>query len=80
MQDIVSMLKNMKPGELNEAISKAKSFMQTEEGKAVVQKLKNGQPIDGLPVTTEQQNKLIAELTKNPQTAKQLAAMLGGKR
>lgn len=80
MQDIVSMLKNMKPGELNEAISKAKKFMETEEGKAVVEKLKKGQPVEGLPVTTAQQNELIAQLTKNPQTAKQLGTMLGGKR
>ncbi len=77
MQDIASILKSISPQELGEAVAKAKQFASSPEGREMLQKLKKGQPIDGLPVTTQEQNKLISELTKNPQTAKQLAAMLG---
>ena len=78
-QNILSMLKNMNPKELNEAVAKAKAFAATPEGKEMVKRLQSGKPIEGLPVTTDEQNKIIAELTKNPQTAKQLAAMIGKK-
>ncbi|MGN1098176.1 MAG: hypothetical protein ACI4SS_04705 [Clostridia bacterium] len=79
MQDIVSMLKGINPAELNDAVNKAKAFMQTAEGKQMMEKLKKGQPIEGLPVTTQEQNQLIAQLSKNPQMAKQLASILGKK-
>lgn len=79
MQDILSMLKGMNPAELNDAVSKARAFANTPEGKQMIDKLKKGQPIEGLPVTTQEQNQLIAQLTKNPQIAKQLGAMLGKK-
>lgn len=79
MQDIVSMLKNINPKELSEALSKARAFVATPEGQEMIKSLKKGQAIDGLPVTTDEQNKLIAELTKNPQAAKQLASILGKK-
>ncbi len=78
-QNIVSMLKNMSPKELNEAVAKAKAFAATAEGKEMVKRLQSGKPIEGLPVTTDEQNKIIAELTKNPQIAKQLAAIIGKK-
>lgn len=73
------MLKKMDPKEINDAVVKAKAFMATSEGQEMMQKLKNGKPIEGLPVTTEEQNRLIAELTKNPQAARQLASILGKK-
>ena len=79
MQDILSMLKNMNPAELTAAVNKAKTFVNTPEGKQVLEKLKKGQPVDGLPVTTQEQNQIIAQLTKNPQIAKQLGAMLDKK-
>ncbi len=79
MQDIVSMLKNVDPKELNQAVAKAKAFVSTPQGQEMLAKLKNGQAIDGLPVTTQEQNKLISELTKNPAIAKQIAAVLGKK-
>ena len=77
MQDVVSMLKNIDPKELGEAVAKAKAFVATPEGQEMLKKLKKGQAIEGLPVTTDEQNKLISELTKNPRIAKQLAAILG---
>ena len=76
MQDILSMLKNMKPAELSDAVNKAKAFVNTPDGKQVLEKLKKGQPVEGLPVTTQEQNQIIAQLTKNPQIAKQLGSML----
>lgn len=79
MQDILSMLKNMKPAELNDAVNKAKTFVNTPEGKQVLEKLKKGQPVEGLPVTTNEQNQILAQLTKNPQIAKQLGSMLSNK-
>ncbi len=79
MQDIVSVLKGMNPAELADAVNKAKAFVNTPDGKAMLEKLKKGQPIEGLPVTTDEQNQLIAQFTKNPQAAKQLAAILGKK-
>ena len=79
MQDILSMLKNMNPAELNDAVNKAKTFVNTPEGKQVLEKLKKGQPVDGLPVTTKEQNQILSHLTKNPLIAKQLGARLGKK-
>ena len=79
MQDILSMLKNMNPAELNDAVNKAKAFVNTPDGKQVLEKLKKGQPVEGLPVTTKEQNQLISQLTKTPQIARQLGAMLGKK-
>ncbi len=79
MQDIVSMLKNMNPAELADAVAKAKAFANTAEGKKMMENLKQGRPIEGLPVTTDEQNQLISQLTKDPRIAKQLASMLGKK-
>ena len=79
MQDILTMLKSMNPAELNDAVNKAKAFANTPEGKQMLDKLKKGQPIEGLPVTTKEQNQIISQLSKNPQIAKQMAAMLGKK-
>lgn len=79
MQDILSMLKGVNPAELNNAISRARAFVKTPEGAQMLEQLKNGKPIEGLPITEAEQNQIIAELTKNPQTAKQLAAILGKK-
>ncbi len=79
MQDIVSILKNMNPAELTDAVNRARAFVGTKEGRQMLEKLKKGQPIEGLPVTTQEQNQLIAQLTKNPQAAKQLADILGKK-
>ena len=78
-QNILAMLKNMDPRELNQAIAKAKAFAATAEGQEMLKKLQSGKPIEGLPVTTDDQNKIIAELTKNPQMARQLASMIGKK-
>lgn len=78
MQNILSMLKSMDPRELNEAIEKARAFAATDEGREMLKKLQSGKPIEGLPVTPEQ-NKLIAEITKNPQMARQLASIIGKK-
>ncbi len=77
MQDIFLMLKNMNPKELSEAAAKARAFVNTPEGQEMLKKLKEGRPIEGLPVSADQQTKLIAELSKNPQAAKQLASILG---
>ena len=79
MQDILSMLKGMNPAELTDAVNKAKAFVSTPEGKQVLEKLKKGQPVEGLPVTTKEQNEVLAQLTKNPQIAKQLGSLLGKK-
>ena len=78
MQNILSMLKSMDPRELNEAIAKARAFAATDEGREMLKNLQSGKPIEGLPVTPEQ-NKLIAEITKNPQMARQLASIIGKK-
>lgn len=80
MQDIISMIKNMDPKEINDAVEKAKYFMNSEEGKAAVEKLKNGQPISGLPISDEEQSKLLARLSQNPGAVKKIAQMLEEKR
>ena len=79
MQDILSMLRGMNPNELADAVAKAKAFANTQEGKQMLEKLKKGQPIEGLPVTTQEQNQIISQLTKNPQIARQLGSMLSKK-
>ena len=79
MQNIVSMLNSMNPKELNDALAKAKAFAATAEGREMMNRLRSGKPIEGLPVTTEEQNKIIAEVTKNPQIARQLAQIIGKK-
>lgn len=77
MQDIMSMLRGMSQAELNSAVKKARAFMGTPEGRQTLEKLKKGQAIEGLPVTTDQQNRLISQLSKDPKMAKQLGEMLG---
>ncbi len=76
MQDIFSMLKNMNPKELSDAAAKARAFVNTPEGRETLKKLKEGKPIEGLPISTDRQAKLMEELAKNPQAAKQLASVL----
>ncbi len=79
MQDIASVIKNLDPKELDEAINKAKAFAATAQGKEMISKLKNGRPIEGIPVSADEQKRLMAELAKNPDAAKRLTSLFGKK-
>ena len=79
MQDILSTLKAMSPSELSEAVSRAKAFMSTPEGRQAVEKLRQGQPVEGLSVTAGEQSELISQLSKNPQMAKRVGELFGNK-
>ena len=73
------MLRSMDKKQLDEAVKKAQEFSKTEQGQKMVEKLRRGETIEGLPVTSEEQNRLIAEVTKKPQLAKKFADILGKK-
>ena len=79
MKDIINMINKMDKKELGEAVKKAQEFSKTKEGQQVIEKLKKGEAIEGLPVTSEEQNKLISQLSKNPAVAKKIADILSGK-
>ncbi len=79
MQDIVSMLRGMDPAQLSDAVARAKAYMETPQGRQALEKLRRGQPVEGLPVTTEEQNRLIARLTGDPAAVRRLEEMLNKK-
>lgn len=74
--DTFDMIKNMDKKSLGEAVSQAKKFLATDEGKRAVEKIKNGQMPDGaqIPDNLKQAAKALSE---NPESAKKLAEMLG---
>lgn len=73
MQDVLSALRSMSPAQLNDAVTKARAFMNTPDGKATLERLKKGQPVQGLSMTNEEQNKLVAQLSQDPKIARQMA-------
>lgn len=77
MNDIFRQLQNMNPRELQQLAKKAQSFVQTPDGQKVLEKLKRGEAIENLPITNEQQNKMLHELTSDPNLAKKLAQLFG---
>lgn len=78
--DIFEMLGKVNKKELEEAVKKAKEFAKTTEGQQMVEKIKKGQAIEGIPLSGEEQNKLISTLSKNPEVAKKISEILGEKR
>ncbi len=79
MKEILKMLGQMDKKQISEAVNKAKEFANTPEGKNLVEKLKRGENIEGIPVNRDEQNKIISEISKNPEVAKKIAELLGGK-
>ena len=79
VNDIFGMLKNLNRNQINEAVKKAQQFAQTPQGKAAIEKLKRGEAIDSLPVAGDKQNEIISALKNNPEAAKKIAELLGGK-
>lgn len=79
MNDILKMLAKMDKKQLDEAITKAREFTNTPEGKKVMEKLSRGETVEGIPVPAEQQNKILSELGKNPDAMKKIAEILGNK-
>lgn len=73
MNDIFEKLKGMDKKELSEAVKQAKAFMKTDEGKALAEKIKNG---DGIPKT--QHMEIMEEINKNPDIAKTIFNLLKG--
>lgn len=79
MKDIINMLNKIDKKELGEAIKKAQEYSKTQDGQKLIEKLKKGEAIDGIPVSSEEQNKLISQLSKNPAATKMIADILNGK-
>ena len=72
--NILDKLKGMDKRELASAIKKAQEFAKTEEGKALVEKIKNGEA--GIDKST--QEKLMKEIGANPEIAKKISDLLKG--
>ncbi len=72
MKDVLAMLKGMDQAELAAAINKAKAFVNTPQGKEVVDKLKSGQAVQGLSVADGDGERLMARLAKDPELMKRL--------
>ncbi len=77
MKEILKMLGQMDKNQLSDAINRARDFVNTPEGQNLVGKLKRGEGIEGIPISTDQQNDLISQLSKNPEAAKKIADLLG---
>ncbi len=79
MQDIIEKLKSMDKGELDNAVKKAKEFVNTPEGQAFAQKIKNGEGLSSLGIGKAQQDNIRKELSQNPSIAKTIFDILNGK-
>lgn len=73
MRDIIEKLKSIDKKELSKAIKEAKAYMKTDEGKALAEKIKNGEAIP-----EAQRDAITKELGKNPDIAKTIADLLKG--
>lgn len=73
MKDIIEKLKGMDKKELGKAIKQAKEYMKTDEGKALADKIKNG---EGIP--KEQHAQIMKEISKNPDISKTISDFLKG--
>ncbi len=72
--DIFEKIRSMDKKELSAAIKKAKEFVKTDEGRELVNKIKNGEA--GIDKST--QEKLAKEIGNNPDIAKTLSDLLKG--
>lgn len=72
--DIFEKLKGMDKKELSTAIKKAQEFAKTDEGRALVEKIKKGET--GLDKSA--QEKLLKEIGANPDIAKKISDLLKG--
>ena len=73
MNDIIEKLRSIDKRELSKAIKEAKAYMKTDEGKALAEKIKNGEAI-----SDEQKSSIAKELGKNPDISKTIAELLKG--
>ena len=78
--DIFEMLGKVSKKDIDEAVRKAQEFTKTKEGQDMMEKIKKGEKIDGIPISGEEQSKLISTLSKNPEVMKKISEILGGKR
>ena len=78
--DIFQMLGNFSKKDIDDAVKKAQEFSKTKEGQEMMEKIKKGETIDGIPISGEEQNKLISSLSKNPEVMKKIGEILGEKR
>ena len=72
--DIFEKLKAIDKRELSQAVKKAQEFAKTDEGRAMIEKIKKGEG----GIDKEAQEKLLQELGKNPDIAKKLSDLLKG--
>ena len=79
MQDIIEKLKSMDKRELDSAVKKAKEFVNTPEGQAFAQKIKNGEGLSQMGIGKAQQDNIKKELSQNPGLAKTIFDILNGK-
>lgn len=78
--DIFEMLGKVNKKDIDEAVKRAQEFAKTKEGQQMVEKIKKGEAIEGIPISGEEQNKLISTLSKNPEVMKKIGEILGEKR
>ena len=71
--DIIEKLRSMDKKELGKAIKEAKAYMKTDAGKALAEKIKNG---DALP--REQHDAMMKAIGENPDIAKTISEYLKG--
>ena len=74
-REISDMLKNMDKRTLQNSINEAKRFMSTSEGKEAMKKISEGNMPDGEKIP-ENLRKAAEALSRDPESAKKLAAML----
>ena len=74
MKDILDKLKGMDKKELKEAIKQAKAFIETDEGKALAEKIKNGDKA----APKSQYSEIMEEVNKNPEIAQAIFNILKG--
>lgn len=74
MKDILEKIKGMDKKQLGEAVKQAQAFAATPQGKAFVEKIKNGEA----GIDKAQQDDIMKQLSKNPDIAKAISDILKG--
>ena len=79
MKNIFDVLKSMDKDQLNDAVKKAQEFAKTDEGKSLMEKLKNQKDLKETGIGDENADSIIKQLRQNPDVIKKISDILGRK-
>ena len=77
MKNIFDVLKSMDKDQLNSAVKKAQEFVKTNEGKELVEKLKNENSLKDFGIDEKNKDAIAKALKENPDVAKKISDIIG---